>query len=98
MISAFTQPSQRAPVQASGRAMGQVKDQDKGKEIAFFDRHAAADSYDVFEPESSARLIEAVARHGRFAPGARVADLGCGSGVFTGLLQQRGCRCTGLDL
>ena len=72
--------------------------QDKQKEIAFFDGHAAADSYDVFTPESNARLIATIMRLGRFAPGDRVADLGCGSGVFTDLLHRQGLVCTGLDL
>jgi|SRR6516162_5239123 hypothetical protein len=31
--------------------------QDKQKEIALFDRHAEADAYDVFTPESNQRLI-----------------------------------------
>jgi SAM-dependent methyltransferase len=84
---------------ASTRHAGQNKPgQDKQKEIAFFDRHATADSYDVFTPESSARLIEAVGRLGRFERGARIADLGCGSGVFTDLLHRRGCTMVGLDL
>jgi ubiquinone/menaquinone biosynthesis C-methylase UbiE len=72
--------------------------QDKQKEITFFDRHAEHDSYDVFTPESNQLLIDTIARLGRFSTGARVADLGCGSGVFTNLLQQRGCVCTGLDI
>lgn len=72
--------------------------QDKQKEAAFFDGHAATDSYDVFTPESSARLIEAVVRLGRFERGARLADLGCGSGVFTDLLRRHGFHCAGLDL
>jgi ubiquinone/menaquinone biosynthesis C-methylase UbiE len=98
MTPSSTQPSKQAPARAVDKAMGLAPDQDKGKEIAFFDNHAAADSYDVFEPESSARLIQTVVRLGRFAPGARVADLGCGSGVFSGILRQHGCRCTGLDI
>jgi SAM-dependent methyltransferase len=72
--------------------------QDKQKEVAFFDSHAAAASYDVFTPQSNARLIETIVRLGRFKPGARVADLGCGSGVFTDLLHLQGCDCVGLDL
>jgi ubiquinone/menaquinone biosynthesis C-methylase UbiE len=72
--------------------------QDKQKEIAFFDGHAAADSYDVFTPESNARLIETIVRLGQFKRGARVADLGCGSGVFTDLLHRQGCTSVGLDL
>src|SRR3954468_12618519 len=73
-------------------------EQDKQKEVAFFDGHAAADSYDVFTPQSNARLIETIIRLGRFKRGARIADLGCGSGVFTDLLQRQGCECVGLDL
>jgi ubiquinone/menaquinone biosynthesis C-methylase UbiE len=72
--------------------------QDKQQEIAFFDGHAATNSYDVFTPESNARLVDTVMRLGRFGPGAHIADLGCGSGVFTDLLSRRGCAVTGLDL
>jgi ubiquinone/menaquinone biosynthesis C-methylase UbiE len=98
MTPVSTQQPQQTPVRPADNAVGRAMDQDKGKEIAFFDNHAAADSYDVFEPESSARLIQTVVRLGQFAPGARVADLGCGSGVFSGILRQHGCRCTGLDI
>jgi SAM-dependent methyltransferase len=72
--------------------------QDKQKEIAFFDGYAAADDYDVFMPEASARLVDAFVRLSGLAPGARVADLGCGSGVFTALLEGAGYNCTGLDI
>jgi SAM-dependent methyltransferase len=72
--------------------------QNKLQEIAFFDGHAAADAYDVFTPESNAKLMEAIVRLGRFRPGERVADLGCGSGVFTHLLHRQGCKSIGLDL
>jgi ubiquinone/menaquinone biosynthesis C-methylase UbiE len=72
--------------------------QDKQKEIAFFDAHAAADEYDVFTPESSARLVDAFVRLSGLAPGAQVADLGCGSGAFTHLLARKGYACVGLDI
>ena len=64
--------------------------QDKQKEIAFFDAHAASDEYDVFTPEASARLVSAFVRLSGLPRGARVADLGCGSGVFTDLLRRAG--------
>src|SRR5436190_16193855 len=83
---------------SSNRAMTPMSAQDKQKEIAFFDGHAGAASYDVFTPESNARLIDTIVRLGRFAPGGKVADLGCGSGVFTDLLHRRGYDCVGLDL
>jgi ubiquinone/menaquinone biosynthesis C-methylase UbiE len=72
--------------------------QNKQTEIAFFDRHAAADAYDVFTTATNERLIDAFVRLSKLTPGSRVVDLGCGSGVFTNVLQQRGYRCTGVDL
>ena len=75
-----------------------VPAQDKQKEIAFFDAHASVDDYDVFTPESSLRLVTTCMRLARLKPGARVADLGCGSGVFTHLLSQQGYHAVGVDL
>jgi SAM-dependent methyltransferase len=72
--------------------------QDKSKEIAFFDAHAASDEYDVFTPEANARLIAAFARLSGLPRGARVADLGCGSGIFTELLRRAGYHAVGLDI
>jgi len=76
----------------------QDKQQDKQKEIAFFDRHAAADDYDVFTPQSSARLVDAFVKLTGLPPGARVIDLGCGSGTFTALLARAGFDSVGLDI
>ena len=70
--------------------------QDKGKEIAFFDGHAESDEYDVFTPQANDKLIAAFVRLSGLPPGAHVADLGCGSGVFTELLRQAGYESTGL--
>jgi ubiquinone/menaquinone biosynthesis C-methylase UbiE len=78
--------------------MAIASSQDKQREIAFFDSHAAVDAYDVFTAETNERLIDAFVRLSAVAPGARVADLGCGSGVFTGALARRGYVCTGVDL
>jgi SAM-dependent methyltransferase len=72
--------------------------QDKRKEIAFFDGHAANDAYDVFSPEANMRLIAAFARLSGLPAGARVADLGCGSGIFTDLLRRTGYTTVGLDI
>ena len=72
--------------------------QDKKSEIAFFDSHGAANAYDVFTPASNERLIDMFVQLSGLPRGARVVDLGCGSGVFTNLLQARGYRCSGVDL
>ena len=73
-------------------------EQDKHKEVEFFDRDAARDEYNVFTAAASQKLIDAFARLSRLPAGARVADLGCGSGVFTHLLCQKGYDATGLDI
>jgi ubiquinone/menaquinone biosynthesis C-methylase UbiE len=75
-----------------------VKVQDKSKEIEFFDRHAAADDYNVFTETANARLIDSFVRLTRLGPGARIADLGCGSGVFTNMLAERGYEAQGIDI
>jgi len=72
--------------------------QDKAKEIAFFDAHAESDEYDVFAPQASEALIAAFVRLSGLRAGARVADLGCGSGVFTELLRRQGYQSVGLDI
>ena len=72
--------------------------QNKQQEIAFFDGHAAADDYNVFTPEATGRLIDAFVELSGLEPGARVADLGCGSGAFSVLLQRKGYDCVGLDI
>src|SRR6476661_5477120 len=69
--------------------------QDKNKEIAFFDAHAGHDAYDVFTPQANERLISAFVRLTGLPRGARVADLGCGSGVFTELLRRAGYASVG---
>lgn len=79
-------------------AMAKSLSQDKDSEIAFFDSHGAEAAYDVFTPDTNKRLIDMFARLSGLPSGARVVDLGCGSGVFTNVLQQRGYRCSGVDL
>ena len=72
--------------------------QDKQKEIAFFDAHAASAEYDVFTPQANSRLIAAFVCLSGLPRGSRVADLGCGSGVFTELLRREGYASVGLDI
>ena len=78
--------------------MAQPLSQDKASEIAFFDSHGAADAYDVFSPATNERLIDIFVRLSGLPAGARIVDLGCGSGVFTDLLRRRGYQCVGVDL
>ena len=75
-----------------------VAAQDKQKEIDFFDSHASENAYDVFTPETNARLIETCARAACFRRGGLIADLGCGSGVFTDQLHRLGYEAVGLDI
>ncbi len=74
--------------------------QDKRKEITCFDAWAASGEgkYEYFTPESNAWLITAVVRLLGLPRGARVVDLGCGSGMLTELLRRAGYASIGLDI
>ncbi len=72
--------------------------QNKSSEIAFFDSHGASNAYDVFAAETNERLIDIFVRLSGLKRGSRIADLGCGSGVFSNALRQRGYDYTGVDL
>lgn len=84
----------------NARAVGahEMKTQDKSSEVRFFDSAAEVDEYNVFTDSSNHKLIEAFARLSGLPAGSSVADLGCGSGVFTGLLRERGFDAVGLDI
>ena len=57
---------------------------------------AAEDWASLMEPQGRS-LFDAVLARGRFTPGARVLDVGCGSGLFVQLMAARGCDATGFD-
>jgi len=74
-------------------------EQDKEQEKRFFNKFAQRHAeYDVFSKASNRRIVDAFIEAGNLLEGALVIDMGCGSGAFTGLLQQRGHKCIGLDL
>ena len=72
--------------------------QDKRSEIEFFDGHALEDDYNVFSEAANKKLVDSFVRLSGLARGAKVADLGCGSGTFTFLLSERGYDASGLDI
>ena len=72
--------------------------QDKTKERAFFNRHAEVGAYNVFSDRANEKILDKFLALAQIAPGAQVADLGSGSGIFAHLLTQRGFRCFGVDL
>ncbi|MFZ2656332.1 MAG: class I SAM-dependent methyltransferase [Victivallales bacterium] len=76
--------------------------QDKKAEIEFFNSFSGPQGYDVFDAESKDRLVgeclKVLSSAKKPETGVLFADLGCGSGVFTGILKQKGFRVLGLDL
>jgi SAM-dependent methyltransferase len=72
--------------------------QDKLAELAFFSGHAAVDEYDVFTEPSTRKLFGRCMQLARLKPATFVADIGCGSGVFSQLLRESGVNAIGLDL
>ncbi len=72
--------------------------QNKQQEIDFFDNLANAQDYNVFTDEANKKIIDKVVQCLALQEHAHITDLGCGSGIFTQLLQQRGYECVGVDL
>src|ERR1700710_2527009 len=68
------------------RRMAALLSQNKSSEIALFDGQGASDAYNVFSPETNERVVDIVLRLSGLPKGARIADLGCGSGVFSNVL------------
>ena len=72
--------------------------QDKLAELAFFSGHAEVDEYNVFTEPSTRRLFNRCMQLARLKPAISVADIGCGSGVFSQLLRESNVNAIGLDL
>lgn len=56
-----------------------------------------ADSYDAHRPSYPDSLIDWVLKTSGVAPGARVADVGCGTGISTRLFAAHGLDAVGID-
>jgi SAM-dependent methyltransferase len=58
---------------------------------------AGVDLYERFRPSYPAALVEWVVARASLEPGARIADLGCGTGISTRLFAERGFDVVGID-
>ncbi|MBI3273401.1 MAG: class I SAM-dependent methyltransferase [Planctomycetes bacterium] len=58
---------------------------------------AAADNYDRWRPSYPAALLAWLLATTGSGPGTRVADVGCGTGISTRLLAERGLEVVGID-
>jgi SAM-dependent methyltransferase len=58
---------------------------------------ATADAYERSRPEYPSALLDWIVSQARLAPGATVADVGCGTGISTRFLAARGLDVVGID-
>lgn len=69
--------------------------QNKTEEISFFESHVPIDAFDS---KTNEKIIDIFVTTCKLKSGDRVLDLGCGSGVFSAILNKRGYRCISVDL
>lgn len=72
--------------------------QDKEGEIEFFDQYADGRQYNVFTEETNERIVKTCIEAAGMKAAGTIADLGCGSGVFTRILRKHGFKSIGLDI
>lgn len=72
--------------------------QDKQREIVAFAEYAERGEYRALTAASCEAVLEQCLARAGLEAQAVVLDVGCGSGTFTRLLQQRGYRAIGVDL
>lgn len=72
--------------------------QDKHKELEFFDNLGEDQEYNVFTDEANHKIINTIIRLLNPSQTDPLIDLGCGSGIFTQMLADRGFECIGVDL
>lgn len=73
-------------------------EQNKPAELAFFPDHAEVDEYNVSTEQATQKLFKRYFQLTHLKSGSIVADIGCGSGVFTQLLHESSVNAIGLDL
>ena len=73
--------------------------QNKQAEIDFFNKFGSVDNdFDAFDERGYQRLIREFTVALPPGPGLKVADLGCGTGVFTKRLHDKGYDVVGIDI
>lgn len=72
--------------------------QNKQREVEFFDNLGESHEYNVFTPDANQKIIDTLITLLKPSQDSPLIDLGCGSGIFTQLLSDRGYDCIGVDL
>src|SRR3972149_4494024 len=72
--------------------------QDKQREKIFFDCLGDKEAYNVFTDATNQYLIRKFIEISNLAKGKVIAELGCGSGIFSNLLKDGGYQIVSLDI
>lgn len=66
--------------------------------IAYYDDFYAKEGFTYYPPDFSRSILKALFTKAGIAPGARVLDVGCAMGFYSGLLASLGYQVTGIDI
>lgn len=66
--------------------------------IEYYDRFYAGEGFSYYPPRFTRRVLSALCSRAGVRPGARVLDVGCATGYYSGVLASLGYEVTGIDI
>ena len=66
--------------------------------IEYYDQFYASGDFEYYPPEVTEKILAALCRKAKVRKGARILDLGCGTGYYTSIFHKMGYDAVGIDI